>query len=138
MSTRPGIGRALRGILANCAHRRALENSVVVDVGIAENGGGVARILHRLVQAGSLRLSHLASGEAASTGRTHGCTDQCCVREESPCQLRAVHTWPEADVHEPTINVCFRGIGRHRELRLPYPAATPMGGAAADEVRLGI
>jgi hypothetical protein len=25
----------------------------------------------------------------------------------------------------------------HRELRLPYPAAAPMGGAAADEVRLG-
>jgi hypothetical protein len=26
----------------------------------------------------------------------------------------------------------------HRELRLPYPAAAPMGGAAADEVRLGM
>ncbi len=32
----------------------------------------------------------------------------------------------------------FRGIGRHRELRLPYPAAAPMGGAAADEVLLGM
>ena len=29
----------------------------------------------------------------ASTGRTHGCTDQCCKREESPCQHGAVHTW---------------------------------------------
>jgi len=29
----------------------------------------------------------------ASKGRTHGCTDQCCLREESSCQLGAVHTW---------------------------------------------
>src|ERR1039457_2332507 len=34
---------------------------------------------------------------AALTGRTHGCTDQCCKREESPCQLGAVHTWHLAD-----------------------------------------
>ena len=27
-------------------------------------------------------------------GRTHGRTDQCCTREDSPCQLGAVHTWP--------------------------------------------
>src|SRR5665811_857976 len=26
-------------------------------------------------------------------GRTHGCTDQGCKREESSCQLGAVHTW---------------------------------------------
>jgi hypothetical protein len=25
-------------------------------------------------------------------GRTHGCTDQCCIREESSCQLGVVHT----------------------------------------------
>src|SRR5664279_2409124 len=30
-------------------------------------------------------------------GRTHGCTDQCCIREESSCQLGAVHTWHLAD-----------------------------------------
>ncbi len=37
----------------------------------------------------------MASGPcAALTGRTHGCTDQCCKREESSCQLGAVHTWP--------------------------------------------
>src|ERR1039457_4416874 len=30
-------------------------------------------------------------------GRTHGCTDQCCIREENPCQLGAVHTWHFAD-----------------------------------------
>src|ERR1700733_12212112 len=29
----------------------------------------------------------------ACVGRTHGRTDQCCTREESPCQLGAVHTW---------------------------------------------
>src|SRR4051812_29363428 len=36
----------------------------------------------------------MASGHVtASKGRTHGCTDQCCKREESSCQLGAVHTW---------------------------------------------
>src|SRR5450631_2079772 len=34
---------------------------------------------------------------AALKGRTHGCTDQCCKREESSCQLGAVHTWHIAD-----------------------------------------
>ena len=36
----------------------------------------------------------MASGHVnRATGRTHGRTDQCCIREESPCQLGAVHTW---------------------------------------------
>src|SRR3954463_8378873 len=30
---------------------------------------------------------------ANSEPSTHGCTDQCCLREESSCQLGAVHTW---------------------------------------------
>ena len=34
----------------------------------------------------------------AKTARTHGCTDQCCKREESPCQSRVVHTRPKAEV----------------------------------------
>src|SRR5512133_2259373 len=46
---------------------------------------------------------------AALTGRTHGCTDQCCKREESSCQLGAVHTWPIADIPSCTAHVCFRG-----------------------------
>src|SRR5881296_1751788 len=36
--------------------------------------------------------------QTALTGRTHGCTDQCCTREENPCQLGAVHTWHIAEV----------------------------------------
>jgi hypothetical protein len=41
----------------------------------------------------------MASGRVtALTGRTHGRTDQFCVREESPCQLGAVHTWGKADM----------------------------------------
>src|SRR5271157_4969818 len=32
----------------------------------------------------------------ALTGRTHGCTDQPLRREDSPCQLGAVHTWHRA------------------------------------------
>src|SRR5262249_31636615 len=39
----------------------------------------------------------------ALTGRTHGCTDQALRREDSPCQLGAVHTWahsgPFAIIH---------------------------------------
>jgi hypothetical protein len=35
----------------------------------------------------------MASGHVNRfVGRTHGRTDQCCTREESPCQLGAVHT----------------------------------------------
>ena len=35
----------------------------------------------------------MASGHVtAFVGRTHGRTDQYCTREESPCQLGAVHT----------------------------------------------
>jgi hypothetical protein len=38
----------------------------------------------------------MASGRVnrAHRGRTHGRTDQYGTREESPCQLGAVHTWP--------------------------------------------
>src|SRR4029078_6604121 len=34
---------------------------------------------------------------------THGSTDQCCLREESSCQLGAVHTW-----HKPTTSALQR------------------------------
>src|SRR6266700_4201220 len=34
----------------------------------------------------------------ALTGRTHGCTDQPLRREDSPCQLEAVHTWHYSDI----------------------------------------
>jgi hypothetical protein len=38
----------------------------------------------------------MASGHVtALKGRTHGRTDQCCTREESPCQLGAVQGRPE-------------------------------------------
>jgi hypothetical protein len=41
----------------------------------------------------------MASGHVtAPTGRTHGCTDQCCKGDESPCQPGAVHTCHLADV----------------------------------------
>src|SRR5436190_19528018 len=41
----------------------------------------------------------MASGHVrtAPKGRTHGRTDQYCEREESPCQLGAVHTWHYSD-----------------------------------------
>ncbi len=42
----------------------------------------------------------MASGHVnrALTGRTHGCSDHCCTREESSCQPGAVHTWPDSAV----------------------------------------
>jgi len=44
----------------------------------------------------------------ASKGRTHGCTDQCCLREESSCQLGAVHTWHWTDISTAQTSVRFR------------------------------
>ena len=40
----------------------------------------------------------MASGHVnrALTGRTHGCSDYCCTREQSSCQPGAVHTWPDS------------------------------------------
>src|SRR5450759_2716649 len=58
-------------------------------------------------------------------GRTHGCTDQCCKREESSCQLGAVHTWhiasfaasqhfvrywTRANIEQPLLELCFRSF----------------------------
>jgi hypothetical protein len=48
---------------------------------------------------------HHASALAYGKGRTHGCTDQGCKREESSCQLGAVHTWHLADMRRCTANV---------------------------------
>ena len=51
----------------------------------------------------------MASGHVNRTnrGRTHGRTDQHCTREESPCQLGAVHTWPFAtnDVRQQNVRL---------------------------------
>src|SRR5262245_11211782 len=49
----------------------------------------------------------------ALTGRTHGCTDQCCTRAKNPCQPGAVHTWHKADVQIALMNVRFRGQSGH-------------------------
>jgi hypothetical protein len=53
----------------------------------------------------------MASGHVnrAIGGRTHGRTDQCCTRQESPCQLGAVHTWPIATNFSLGPDVSFRG-----------------------------
>ena len=80
----------------------------------------------------------MASGHVNRTyrGRTHGRTDQYCTREESPCQLGAVHTWPlatdrifmadgrfgcEADI-EPELRV--HGID-HRHLAVTFRVHHP-------------
>src|SRR5499425_2640164 len=46
----------------------------------------------------------------ATKGRTHGCSDHCCTREENPCQPGAVHTWPIATADNLTARRRFRGI----------------------------
>src|SRR4051794_3734060 len=43
--------------------------------------------------------SYVKKALANSEPSTHGCTDQCCLREESSCQLGAVHTW----LHRPML-----------------------------------
>src|SRR5262249_20147683 len=56
----------------------------------------------------------MASGHVtAQTGRTHAPTSSL-RREESPCQLRGVHTWHEADISSQLAHVRFRGqTGKH-------------------------
>jgi hypothetical protein len=49
----------------------------------------------------------MASGHVNRTQRPdNGCTDQNCNREETPCQLGAVHTWHLADIRN------LRGISQ--------------------------
>ena len=56
----------------------------------------------------------MASGHVNRTnrGRTHGRTDQYCTREESPCQLGAVHTWPIASSRQTQYVVKDMEIGQ--------------------------
>jgi hypothetical protein len=74
--------------------------SIRVDL---ESGGrigpGKIALLEAIRETGSITAA--AVNRTHSTmlwplcrGRTHGRTDQYCIREESPCQLGAVHTWP--------------------------------------------
>ena len=60
-------------------------------------------------------------------GRTHGCTDQGCKREESSCQLGAVHTWHKADMPFVPFNVRFRGKADHRMVLSQWPLMTQSG-----------
>jgi hypothetical protein len=74
----------------------------------------------------------MASGHVNRTnrGRAHGRTDQYCTREESPCQLGAVHTWPLATNFSLGPHVSFRGeaeVGRAAE-----PAASVENGPSSD------
>jgi hypothetical protein len=65
----------------------------------------------------------MASGQVnrANKGRTHGRTDQCCIREENPCQHGAVHTWPIA----PDRGLQFFGhcsaVGSTTDIEYPPP-----------------
>src|SRR5882757_7000469 len=48
-------------------------------------------------------------------------------REESSCQLGAVHTWHKADLTFTRMNVRFRGKSRHRNSRATRPLMTQSG-----------
>ena len=67
----------------------------------------------------------MASGHVnRKKGRTHGCSDHCCTREENPCQPGAVHTWPIATGNALTANRRFRGIADMAgPVSLPAPVA---------------
>jgi hypothetical protein len=71
----------------------------------------------------------MASGQVnrANKGRTHGRTDQCCIREENPCQLGAVHTWPLASFRARASNGRSWSNNGHRaaEARNPSVANDP-------------
>jgi hypothetical protein len=62
----------------------------------------------------------MASGPVCRIkGRTHGCTDQGhCIREESSCQLGAVHTWRLASIRIDAPNARYRVHSGH----CPAPA----------------
>src|SRR5215510_44084 len=64
------------------------------------------------------------SCEPHSTGRTHGCTDQCCIREESSCQPGAVHTWPKADLKASAL-MSANGGNKADVIREPPNVASP-------------
>ena len=55
----------------------------------------------------------------ALTGRTHGCSDHCCMREENPCQPGAVHTWPITPNCCNATFVSRQGSSRRRARRSP-------------------
>jgi hypothetical protein len=58
-------------------------------------------------------IFHRAQRLADEAGlRTHGCTDQSCKREESSCQLGAVHTWHEAADPECPLSCRLAGAKR--------------------------
>ena len=75
----------------------------------------------------------MASGHVNRTnrGRTHGRTDQHCTREESPCQLGAVHTWPIGTNFSLGPDVSFRGEAEvgGRQSSLPRSRMTQTGRA---------
>src|SRR5262245_45953743 len=47
---------------------------------------------------------------ANSEPSTHGCTDQALRREDSPCQLGAVHTWHFCDIRWGQDDFCLRQL----------------------------
>src|SRR6266568_3155127 len=66
----------------------------------------------------------------ALTGRTHGCIDQPLRREDSPCQLGAVHTWHFRDMRWSRIQVSLRGKSGRSADAAEGPSLTQLGHAA--------
>jgi hypothetical protein len=60
----------------------------------------------------------MASGHVNRTNRPNTWLHRPATRrEDSPCQLGAVHTWHLADMTTVIADVCFRGQSRHSEMR---------------------
>ena len=79
----------------------------------------------------------MASGHVnrANGGRTRGRTDQCCRRQESPCQLGAVHTWPNSAPAKSPPNVRFWEALPKRRRRACIKSAGCHTGTAAHAKR---
>ena len=61
---------------------------------------------------------------AASTGRTHGRTDQRCAVQLNPCQRSAVHTWRFAN--DAVVMRAFITVIQHRSVTPPQMASKPI------------
>ena len=106
-----------------------LEDSLVLVDSMWTRGGGVGAKYWR--PRSELNRA-TRSCEPHPKGRTHGCTDQCCKREESSCQLGDVHTWHIATKSQcdPSIN-SVSGFGAVADIRPSVEAIAVVHSPAA-------
>jgi hypothetical protein len=81
----------------------------------------------------------MASGHVNRTQRPNTWLHRPSLRrEDSPCQLGAVHTWPKADIEIAPKDVRFQGKSGHRELTPSCPLVTIYRGLTLRKKAFGI